>query len=140
MNFQTHKFPNSRSSSSLLLFNLKMIEFLLIFTFFKPDFFFPPWPTPHGLWDLSSQPGIKPWLLAVKAWSPNHLTTREFPCYLFLIILQKGQKNKKEHNLTSHLLRNKHCQHLIQFLQILNAEIIIYVFTWILLTEKKCTT
>ena len=55
MNFQTHKFPNSRSSSSLLLFNLKMIEFLLVFTFFKPDFFFPPSPTPHGLWDLSSQ-------------------------------------------------------------------------------------
>ena len=28
---------------------------------------------------LVPQPGIDPALLAVKAWSPNHLTSREFP-------------------------------------------------------------
>ena len=34
----------------------------------------------HSLQDLSTpQPGIEPRPLAVKAWSPNHWTTREFP-------------------------------------------------------------
>ena len=34
---------------------------------------------PHGLWDLSSQPGIEPVPPAVEAQSPNHWTAREFP-------------------------------------------------------------
>ena len=34
---------------------------------------------PHGLWELSSLTRIKPRPLAVRAHSPNHWTTREFP-------------------------------------------------------------
>ena len=68
--------------------------------FFQARFFFSPFGPHHMVFRiLVPRPGIKPWLLAVKAWSPNHLTTREFSCYLFLIILQKDQKNKKGHNL-----------------------------------------
>ena len=33
---------------------------------------------PCGLWDLSS-PTRDPWPLAVRAWSPDHWTAREFP-------------------------------------------------------------
>ena len=39
---------------------------------------------PCGLWDLSSQLGIEPGPLAVKASSPNHWTSREFPDWCFL--------------------------------------------------------
>ena len=38
---------------------------------------------PH-MWDLSSQPGIEPVLLALEAQSPNHWTTREAPPMAFL--------------------------------------------------------
>ena len=34
---------------------------------------------PHGLWDLSSRPGIEPRLLAVEVKSPNHWAAREVP-------------------------------------------------------------
>ena len=36
---------------------------------------------PHGLWDLSSPARDWTWATAVKALSPNHWTTREFPTY-----------------------------------------------------------
>ena len=32
-----------------------------------------------SMWDLSSQPGIKPAAPALAVWSPNHRTTREVP-------------------------------------------------------------
>ena len=39
----------------------------------------------HGLWKLSSPTRMEPTSLAVKAWSPNHWATREFPvCSHFL--------------------------------------------------------
>ena len=40
--------------------------------------------TPHGLRDLSSLPGSEPAPLAVKALSPNHWTTGEFPPRVYL--------------------------------------------------------
>ena len=39
----------------------------------------------HSLWDSSSQTRIEPGPLAVKVWSPNHWTTREFLIDWFLI-------------------------------------------------------
>ena len=38
----------------------------------------------HGLQILVPQPGIEPMPSAVKVWSPNHWTAREFPRSLFL--------------------------------------------------------
>ena len=40
---------------------------------------------PRGLLDPSSATGIKPAPSAVKAWSPNHWTTREFPRKQFFL-------------------------------------------------------
>ena len=49
------------------------------------------------MWDLSSQTGIEPMPPALKAWSLNHWTTREFPVvhilflfYLFMDALGHG--------------------------------------------------
>ena len=42
--------------------------------------------TPHSLWDLSSQPGIESRSPAVKAPSPYHWTTREFPQGFFIFV------------------------------------------------------
>ena len=48
-----------------------------------PLFFF--WPRPLTFGILVPQPGVKPRPPAVKAWSPNHWTTREFPIYCLYI-------------------------------------------------------
>ena len=41
-------------------------------------------PTLCGLQEFSSPPGIEPRPLAMKAWNPNHWTSREFPGLLLL--------------------------------------------------------
>ena len=47
------------------------------------------WPYHKAHWILIAQPGIKQTLrpLQWEAWSPNHWTTREFPCLIFLYAL-----------------------------------------------------
>ena len=61
-------------------------------------FFFGPRRMACGI--LVPQPGIEPGPSAVKAWSPNHWTTREFPildignlCSFLVISLTKGLTN-----------------------------------------------
>ena len=41
---------------------------------------------PCGLWGLSPQPGVEPGPSAVKAWSPSHWTTREFPLFVVVVV------------------------------------------------------
>ena len=47
----------------------------------------------HGLQTLSFLTRVSPWVLAVKALSPNHQTTREFPEHAFLM----GEKRLRSH-------------------------------------------
>ena len=55
---------------------------IYLFLFFSFTFFF--WPHRAACGVLDPRPGIEPWPLAVKAWSPNHRTAGEFPkIYLF---------------------------------------------------------
>ena len=38
----------------------------------------------YGLWgSLGTPPGIKSWVTAVKAWSPNHWAARELPFQVY---------------------------------------------------------
>ena len=56
-------------STSVLLFYIIFFNFLAVL---------------HVLQELVPQPGIEPGFPAVKAWSPNRSTTREFPTSVLL--------------------------------------------------------
>ena len=58
----------------------KIISTRYFFSFFLSFFFF----SGHALWDFTFQSETEPGPLAVRAWSPNHWTTREFPKLYFL--------------------------------------------------------
>ena len=54
---------------------------------------------PQSIQDLSSQPGMGSRSLAVRAWSPNHRTTREIPTAIFLYFFAAYSKLFSDANI-----------------------------------------